>query len=116
VERPRAPQRDRRRAADQQPLPPGEPQRREQREHQGQVGEREEEDQRHDQPSAQVGEFSARVAAARGCDVSAVRATTLSGGIAGLRDGLGEYPHGQASRGADQGGPCRVVHRGMHAV
>ena len=35
---------------------PGEPQRRDQRQHQRQVGERDEEDQRHDQPAAQVGE------------------------------------------------------------
>ena len=34
---------------------PGEPQRRDQGQHQRQVGQRDEEDQRHDQPAAQVG-------------------------------------------------------------
>ena len=55
VERPGGPQRHRRGERDQDPLPSGEPVAGEQRQRDGQVAERDEEDQRQDQPAAQVG-------------------------------------------------------------
>ena len=54
VEGPRGPQRHRRRAGDQGPLPAGEPVGRDQRQQQGKVRQRNEEDKGEDQPAAQV--------------------------------------------------------------
>ena len=54
VKGPGAPQRHRRRAPDQQPLPAGKPQRRDQRQHHRQVGQRDEQHQRDDQPALEV--------------------------------------------------------------
>ena len=124
VERPRAPQRHRRRAGDEQPLPAGEPQRRDQGQHQRQVGQRDEEDQRHDQPAAQVGGVPAGrvVQFARGVLLArSLRPDSASGRSSAVAVERAVYParstaaisSATGSRGGrgDPGGRGGVVHR-----
>ena len=107
--------------ADEQPLPAREPQRRHQGQHQRQVGQRDEEDQRHDQPAAQVGGVPVgRVVPFARLDswpasvrrgVLGVAVTRRAGGVPGPLHRGDQLRHRHRGRRGDPGGRGRVVHR-----
>ena len=123
VERPGRPGRHRQGQRDQAPLPAGEPGPGEQREHDGCIGQRDEEDQRQDQPAAQApdsGVIGCRTAV--GGLVIGGRCGTGSGrcgqfgGVAGRRHDADEVGGGRPGRGGDAGPPGGEVDGGGDAL
>jgi hypothetical protein len=110
VERPGRPPRDRNRQRYQDPLPPGEPVGRKQRQQQRQVAERNEEHQRDNQPPPQVGN-PYRVGPVAACLSRLVTRTSHLGAITGPLDLFDEQPYRDRRRCRHGGFLGRDVHR-----